>query len=207
MTNNTPTEDGVVIGNVYPKYSTKNPIAKILFNGFLKAVDQLIDQVDSSKIHEVGCGEGYLLSRFVDGKRILVGSDFSKQVIEEARHLSIDTGITFKAISLYELTPIDDSAPLILCCEVLEHLEFPEKAVDILADIADPYLIASVPREPIWRILNILRGQYLKDFGNTPGHLNHWSKTNFLRLLGRRFEIVQIRTPLPWTMALCRKIK
>ena len=206
MKNDAHTEDGVVIGNVYPKYSTKNPVARLLTNGFLKAVDQLVDQVDSSKIHEVGCGEGYLISRFADGKRVLAGSDFSKQVIEEARQLSMNKGIIYKAASLYDLTPAEDSATLILCCEVLEHLEFPEKAVDILADIAEPYLIASVPREPLWRILNVLRGQYLNDFGNTPGHLNHWSKAGFLRLLARRFEILQVRTPLPWTMVLCRKL-
>jgi hypothetical protein len=103
--------------------------------------------------------------------------------------------------------PADDSAPLVLCCEVLEHLEFPERAVNVLADIADPYLIASVPREPLWRILNMLRGSYIKDFGNTPGHLNHWSRDGFLRILKKRFEILEIKSPLPWTMALCRAKK
>ena len=39
------------------------------------------------------------------------------------------------------------------------------------------------PREPLWRGLNIARGAYLKDLGNTPGHLNHWSKRGFVALL------------------------
>ena len=38
-----------------------------------------------------------------------------------------------------------------------------------------------MPREPLWRGLNMARGAYLKDLGNTPGHVNHWSKRSFHR--------------------------
>jgi len=207
MKNDAITEDGVVVGNVYPKYSTQNPFAKYLVSRFMKAVDQLVNQVNPSKIHEVGCGEGHLISRFANGKRTLVGSDFSNLMIEEARRSPSSNEIAFKVSSIYELTSATDSAPLVLCCEVLEHLEFPEKAVDILSDLADPFLIASVPREPLWRILNVLRGNYLKDLGNTPGHLNHWSKAGFLHLLEQRFEILRVESPLPWTVVLCRTKK
>ena len=51
----------------------------------------------------------------------------------------------------------------------------------------------------------LARGKYLGDLGNTPGHVNHWSRRGFLGLLSRRFEIVEARTPLPWTMALCKR--
>jgi hypothetical protein len=92
----------------------------------------------------------------------------------------------------------------VVCCEVLEHLDDSARGVDILAELARPYLLASVPREPLWRALNMARGKYLGAFGNTPGHLNHWSREGFLRLLRRRFDVIEMRTPLPWTMALCR---
>src|SRR5690606_13613732 len=141
---------------LYPKYTTRNPIARLLLNGFLNKLDELVSFVDPPKIHEVGCGEGHLISRFVDSNRILVGSDFCSQVIELGRQSSVGNQIIFKVASIYDLDPVIDSSPLILCCEVLEHLEFPEKAVDVLARLANPYLIASVPREPLWRILNIL---------------------------------------------------
>jgi hypothetical protein len=65
-------------------------------------------------------------------------------------------------------------------------------------------LILSVPREPLWRLLNIARGHYMCSFGNTPGHLQHWSASRFRSLVGRHAEIVESRTPLPWTMLLCR---
>ena len=40
--------------------------------------------------------------------------------------------------------------------------------------------------------------------GNTPGRLHHWSRPGFARFVERRLEIVELHSPLPWTMALCR---
>ncbi len=49
------------------------------------------------------------------------------------------------------------------------------------------------------------RGKYLRDFGNTTGHLNHWSKGALVRLLESRFGPVQeVKSPLPWTIVLAR---
>jgi len=46
------------------------------------------------------------------------------------------------------------------------------------------------------------RGAYLRDLGNTPGHLNHWSKRSFVQLLSRHGQVVEARSPFPWTMLL-----
>jgi hypothetical protein len=193
-------------GNIYPKYTTRNPIARSLIDGYLTSLDQLVVSVDPSSIHEVGCGEGDLISRYVKDERVLVGSDISEQIIQSAVQSSQPGQVDFKVLNVYDLQP-EDSASLILCCEVLEHLEFPDTALEIISRIADPYLVASVPREPLWRMLNMLRGKYWGGLGNTPGHLQHWSKTSFIHFLERRFEIVNIYAPFPWIMALCRTRK
>ena len=70
--------------------------------------------------------------------------------------------------------------------------------------MAQRHLLVSVPREPLWRGLNMARGAYLKELGNTPGHLNHWSKRSFVRLLSRYGTVVEARSPFPWTMLLVR---
>lgn len=201
-------EDGVIAGNYYDKYGTKNPIARYLMNGFLESVSALVGLASASTVHEVGCGEGsltiFLAKRYPQLR--FRGSDFSKQVVDLARanaareSLSID----FRANSLYDLTRDADSADLIICCEVLEHLEGPERALGIVSKLARKNLILSVPREPIWRVLNMARGKYLKDWGNTPGHLQHWSRHSFLRLVARYADVVKVLTPLPWTVLLCR---
>lgn len=170
---------------------------------YLSDLDELVFRTNSPKIHEIGCGEGHLISRYFDGRRILIASDYSKEIINEAIRNHPSMGIRFLSESIYNLSS-DYAADCIICCEVLEHLEYPEKAIEVLSQLAKPYLLASVPNEPIWRFLNIIRGAYIKDLGNTPGHLNHWSSAQFLELLERKFDIIQVKKPFPWTMALCK---
>jgi SAM-dependent methyltransferase len=191
-------------GNVYDKYSTRNPIERRLVEGFLSQLDELVARTGASEAHEVGCGEGELSMRLARSGLRVRGTDAFPEVIEEARERAGAQEIHYEATPVEELDPDQDAAELIVCCEVLEHLEDPERALDVLAQLARPWLIASVPREPLWRVLNMARLKYLGDLGNTPGHLGHWSRRGFLDLLEPRFEVVEVRSPLPWTMALCR---
>ena len=57
-----------------------------------------------------------------------------------------------------------------------------------------------MPFEPIWRVGNMARGRYFKQFGNTPGHVNHWNRWSFARDVGRYFDVVEVVSPMPWTM-------
>ena len=88
--------------------------------------------------------------------------------------------------------------------EVLEHVPDPAHTVSEMARCAQRHLLVSVPREPLWRMLNLARGAYVSELGNTPGHLNHWSRRSFVRLLSRHGEVLEIRSPFPWTMLLVR---
>ena len=193
-------------GNVYDKYGTSNPIARRLMAGFLGGVDRLVERTGASEAHEVGCGEGELSIRMAQAGLRVRGSDAFPEVLDEARRRAGAAGVSieFEAKPVEELDPDRDAAELVVCCEVLEHLEDPGRALDVLAGLARPWLLASVPREPLWRALNLARLSYVADLGNTPGHLNHWSKREFVRFLTRRLEVVEMLNPLPWTMALCR---
>ncbi len=192
-------------GNVYDKYASKNPVERRLVDGFLARLDELLTRSGAREAHEVGCGEGELTTRIAARGLRVRGSDAFPDVIEEARRraAAADLAIDYVAKPVQALTPAEDAAELIVCCEVLEHLEDPGGALEILAGLAQPWLIVSVPREPLWRALNMARLKYVAQLGNTPGHLNHWSRRSFLRFLSSRFEIVEAASPLPWTMALC----
>jgi 2-polyprenyl-3-methyl-5-hydroxy-6-metoxy-1,4-benzoquinol methylase len=200
-------EAGVVVGNVYDKYGSRNPVVRWIMRGFHDALSDLVAKVAPRSIHEVGCGEGYWTIVWNKQGISARGSDFSRDVIELARANAAAQGllkIAFEARSIYDLEPGRDSADLVVCCEVLEHLEDPERGLLALERVVGCHLIVSVPREPIWRVLNTARGKYLGSLGNTPGHLQHWSTRGFVELVEKRFEVVEIRTPLPWTMLLCR---
>ena len=193
-------------GNVYDKYGTSNPISRRLVAGFMLDLDKLVDRTGAREAHEVGCGEGELSIRLARRGIRVRGTDAFPQVLKEARRraAAASVEIDFETAPVEELRPEQDAAELVVCCEVLEHLDDPERALDVLAGLARPWLLASVPREPLWRALNLARLSYVGDLGNTPGHLNHWSKSDFVRFLTRRFEVIEVRSPTPWTMVLCR---
>ncbi|CAN5564197.1 hypothetical protein BH20ACT15_BH20ACT15_04550 [soil metagenome] len=193
-------------GNVYDKYASTNPVERRLVGGFMAAFDDLVAITGAAEAHEVGCGEGELSARMARAGMRVRGSDAFPETIDDARRRAEveKLEIAYEATAVQSLDPAAHAAELVVCCEVLEHLPDPGAALEVLASLARPWLLASVPREPLWRALNVARGSHVRDLGNTPGHLGHWSKRGFLALLGERFEVVAVRSPLPWTMALCR---
>jgi ubiquinone/menaquinone biosynthesis C-methylase UbiE len=200
-------ENGVVVGNAYDKYNSQNPIVRYLMKGFETSLHSLVKKTGVRDIHEVGCGEGYWTLRWLKEGYQARGSDFSKQAIELARINAQALGLhpEVKVASIYDLVYPTDAAELIVCCEVLEHLEHPEQALRVLKTLASPFIIVSVPREPMWRILNMARGSYCSDLGNTPGHIQHWSTKEFVNLIKNYFTILDIITPVPWTLILAKR--
>jgi trans-aconitate methyltransferase len=200
-------EDGVLAGNLYDKYGSRNPIVRWLMRGFADSLEALVDETGARAIHEVGCGEGHWTLTWAARHISARGSDFSSQVIELARSNAARQRVdaAFKVANVYDLRRPADAAELVVCCEVLEHLEEPERALAVLHELATPWLIASVPREPVWSAMNMARGKYWSSLGNTPGHIQRWNTREFVNLLARTFDIVSVRRPLPWTMVLCRR--
>jgi 2-polyprenyl-3-methyl-5-hydroxy-6-metoxy-1,4-benzoquinol methylase len=165
----------------------------------------LVDRTGAREAHEVGCGEGELAIRLARRGLEVRGSDASPEVIAEAGRRARAAGLELelKAAPLEALEPSDDAAELIVCCEVMEHLPDPDAALEVVGRLASPWAIISVPREPLWRALNLGRLKYVGSLGNTPGHLQHWSRRGFARFVERRLELVELHSPPPWTMALC----
>lgn len=203
-------ENGIVVGNVYDKYNSKNPLVRFLMKGFTDVISGFVSRVSPRTIHEIGCGEGYWVLDWYQQDIEARGSDFSEKVIrlaqENARNRNLPASIFFTR-SIYDIVPERDSADLIVCCEVLEHLQNPDVALSALSRVVSDYVILSVPREPIWSILNLFRGKYIDAFGNTPGHIQRWSSKEFIGLACRYFDVVDVKNPLPWTILLCRRTK
>ena len=156
-------------------------IGSMLLDGYFKAVEDLVKEANLKKglALEVGCGAGFSTKRLRDmlPKGVeLEASEYVEQLLPDAKKLN--PGMRITAESVYELKRKDESLDLVFLLEVLEHLDYPETALKEISRAVKPggYLILGVPREPLWRALNVARLKYLKDFGNTVGHLNHWSK-------------------------------
>ncbi len=198
--------EGTVTGNTYDKYGSTNPVVRRLMSGFERTLDELFEQADPQSLLDVGCGEAVLTHKWAQrlGDRRVVGIDLDDPQLHALWEQRQAPNLAYKVMKAENLPFADGEFDLATAIEVLEHVPDPEHTVAEMARVASGHLLVSVPREPIWRALNVARGAYLKDLGNTPGHLNHWSKRSFVSLLSRHGDVVQARSPFPWTMLLVR---
>lgn len=97
----------------------------------------------------------------------------------------------------------DKSFDTVLLTEVLEHVDEPLRVLEETRRIAQRWVLVSVPREPLWRGLNMMRMKYLGQLGNTPDHRNHWSRSGILTTLRQYYRVKVVRCPVPWTVCLC----
>jgi 2-polyprenyl-3-methyl-5-hydroxy-6-metoxy-1,4-benzoquinol methylase len=202
----TVSKDGVVTGNTYDKYGSTNPVVRRLMSAFERDLDELLDVAAPASLLDVGCGEGVLVHRWAarlgDGR--VVGIDLEEESIQAGWAERQAPNLEYRVMEAGNLPFADGEFELASAIEVLEHLPDPEHTVGEMARCARSHLLVSVPREPLWRMLNLARGAYWSALGNTPGHLNHWSKRSFVELLSRHGKVAEVRSPFPWTMLLVR---
>ena len=196
----------VPTGNTFDKYGSTNPVVRRLMAGFEGTLARLFAQADPQSVLDVGCGEGVLTQRWAEqlGDKPVVGIDLADPKLEAEWDLRRRANLEFRAFAGDELPSADGAFDLVAAIEVLEHVPDPERTLAEMARVAGRHLLVSVPREPLWRALNVARGAYLRDLGNTPGHVNHWSRRSFVRAAGRHGEVVATCSPFPWTMLLVR---
>lgn len=197
-------EQGIFIGNRFDKYGSKNPVVRALMAGFDRGLYELLQLAEPVRsVLEVGCGEGHVTARLADrlpNARVL-GVDFSRAIVDEA--CEYHPALEFRVCSIYD-APSLGRWSLVVACEVFEHLDDPARALDAVCRAATGHVLITVPREPLWRLLNLARGRYWRALGNTDGHVQHWSRRALLRFVSTRLDVVATRTPLPWTQVLGR---
>ncbi|HWQ15529.1 MAG TPA: class I SAM-dependent methyltransferase [Roseiflexaceae bacterium] len=185
------------------KHTSGNPLQRALIARFHRAVAQLAAQTGARRALDAGCGEGFgLQAALVPSFPAALGLDLSVESLQFARRLN--PASPFVAGSLTALPFPDGAFDLVACLEVLEHLERPEQGLEELCRVSARWLLLSVPNEPLFRGANFLRGKNMRQLGNDPGHLNHWSARSFERFVARRCHVVARRQPFPWTLVLCQ---
>ena len=193
---------GVVIGNHTQKYTARNPAIRFLTERWVANLDRAFGQVSAdqqgvARALEVGCGEGVIADKMHRRWGEVVALDLPDAGLRaDWRRYH---GPRFLHASAHELPFDDDQFDVVVAAEVLEHLPDPVKGLNEMARVGRRHLVLSVPREPIFRSCNLLAGRYLRDLGNTPGHLNHWSRRGFVRFVSQVAEVRDVTSPFPWT--------
>jgi 2-polyprenyl-3-methyl-5-hydroxy-6-metoxy-1,4-benzoquinol methylase len=206
MSEVTVSEEGIITGNTYDKYGSTNPVVRRLMSAFESTLDELFEQSDPASVLDVGCGEGVLVHQWAQrlGERRVVGIDLQEDSIQAGWAQRQAPNLEYQVMHAENLPFAENEFDLASAIEVLEHVPDPEHTLAEMARCAERHLLVSVPREPLWRMLNMARGAYWPAFGNTPGHLNHWSRRSFVRLLSSYGQVAEVRSPFPWTMLLVR---
>lgn len=170
---------------------------------FLRNARALISAITFDSVLEVGCGPGDLAANIFPNGDGYVGLDIDEYQVGLARSRYPDKSFTVGSASDLPFAP--DSFDLVVACEVFEHLDYPDKAICELARVSKRWGLVSVPWEPVWRILNMTRGKYWSAYGNTPGHVQHFSRKAIRQLCNTQFRIKKERNSFPWTIILIEK--
>ena len=206
MTAVTRSADGTVTGNTYDKYNARNPVARLLQRGFERNLEDLLDSTEPQSLLDVGCGEGVLTQRWANAlaPRRVVGIDLDDPLIAAEWARRSAPNLTYIAQRAERMPFADGEFDVATAIEVLEHVPDPAHTLAEMARCAARHVLVSVPHEPLWRAVNMARGAYWRELGNTPGHVNHFSKSAIVALCARHGDVIETRSPFPWTMVLVR---
>ncbi|MHB0924758.1 MAG: class I SAM-dependent methyltransferase [Bellilinea sp.] len=209
MTKEHPTATADELFSIFlPKYTSKSFVNRVLLNNFYRCVENSLGHLNSNdRVLEVGCGVGESSLRIKNmlSDQLFEISDYDERYIQKFSEINFP--IPFRQESVMALDRDDKSFDMVILLEVLEHLDDYNQALSELFRVSNNYVLISTPNEPLWRILNLLRGMYWSDFGNTYGHVNHWSTRGLVNLITQYGEIVKVYRPIPWTIVLAKSNK
>lgn len=183
------------------RYATTSRIYQWHTHAFHERIAEWVERVAPASILDAGCGEGFataFLAERMPTARI-EGVDVSAGAVAYAQ-AHFGERVAFRTGSVYALPYEDDSFDLVLCSEVLEHLDRPDDAVKELARVARRHVLMTVPLEPYFDALN--RVGRAVGVGGDPGHVNFWTRTGWADFVGRHFGRVETDTRLIYNLAL-----
>lgn len=185
------------------KYSSDNAFYQKHLYAFLDEVHARIQQAGARTVLDAGCGEGFVVDYLAkkDPSLQLTGLDISEGAIAYANAHFGDQA-TFRTGSLFDLPFEEGQFDLVLCSEVLEHLDTPDPAVEELKRVARTHVLITVPREPYFQWLNNV-GQWL-GLSPDPEHVNFWTKASFQAFVRSHFSEVAFGWKHIYQLALAR---
>lgn len=176
----------------YEKYMTKNPLKRKMVErlnkkivGYVQQICEQIREKDKDKVVKIldaGCGEGFitdLLARNVENVE-LIGLEYTREAIDIAK--AANQEISFVQGDIYAIPFEKNEFDLVLCTEVLEHLERPDRALRELTRVASHTILLTVPSEPWFCMGNLLTLKNVSRFGNPIDHINHWTYGGFKKI-------------------------
>ncbi len=185
------------------KYRNRNPLVRFAINRFFKTLRVLLTQTGVINILDAGCGEGFYIYHLVRNcpcNLKFTGIDHNYDAILTAKILIPDQ--QFIQADIYQIPQKDKAFDMVLCLEVLEHLEDLGKALQEIFRVSAKYCLFSVPHEPFFSMCRLLGGKDIARFGRHPEHINRLKSKDIIKMLGGRFKNIKKFTSFPWIFIL-----
>jgi 2-polyprenyl-3-methyl-5-hydroxy-6-metoxy-1,4-benzoquinol methylase len=153
------------------EYKSNNFIIKFLYNNYFSKLRKITETFERDfRLLEVGCGAGESsrrIFRMLNGQQHFEVSEFDERLVEKLKSEKFPYRVTRE--SVLSLQRKDNEFDVIFILEVLEHISDVQIALKEVFMVARCGVVISVPNEPLWRILNVLRGKYWRGTGEYPG--------------------------------------
>ncbi|MBI5142733.1 MAG: class I SAM-dependent methyltransferase [Nitrospirae bacterium] len=189
------------------KYTNRNPVHRLTLGRFFDALAEEMRLLNPENVLEFGCGEGLLLEQLKKrGIRFqsYTGIDLRDDALEHARSLHPEH--LFLKADLLQWEHPAKSFDLVIASQVLEHLYNPEVFMERLMHYCGRDILLTVPLEPWFRIMNLLRGRDILRLGNHPEHINHWGLNEFRALVSRFASVEKAYSVFPFIIIHARSL-
>ena len=145
------------------------------------------DYVEDKQVLDAGCGTGFgtaILSERRPSR--LVGVDISEEAVDRAGDLA-PRADELRQADIRELPFADSTFDVVVCFEVIEHIDRQDEALDELRRVLRPTgcLLISSPNRDVYTPGN-------------PHHVHEYAREELESALGKRFDHVALFMQHPW---------
>lgn len=195
-------------GNI-KKYKTKNPLKRKMVENLNKKIILLTGSIidnEKVKILDARCGEGYITRLLAESfpEAEVSGLEYTKEALDIAKSYS-DINIKYVRGNIEAMPFEDASFDIVICTEVLEHLEHPKTALKELQRVAKKGILITVPHEPWFRLGNMIVLKNITRLGNPIDHINHWTFSRFKQFIKAEAKDAVFYKSFPWSIAIIIK--
>jgi 2-polyprenyl-3-methyl-5-hydroxy-6-metoxy-1,4-benzoquinol methylase len=167
-------------GEEYKNYVSERALIEKQFRIRLKRLLRYVEDPAAKQLLEIGCAYGFFMSVALDSFRAVEGLDISEDAIRYARE---ELGLAVHAADFLKFEP---TGPVDVVClwDTIEHLERPDLYLEKAACMMQCGGVIALTTGDIGSLVARLRGVRWRQI-HPPTHLQYFSRTTLLRLLGK----------------------